>query len=72
MIIPLNLEPHHIGRYVIFNDGKRPPQRGRIKSYTDYRIFVVFHWDENPDEFMLYTAAGCLPEHLSFEEGTYD
>lgn len=56
-----------IGRWVVYDDGVRPPEYGRIKSWNDLYVFVVY---ERPgrdmSRFTEYTAAATRPEDLTF------
>ena len=58
------LSPADIGRWVTYCI--RPPatERGRIKSWSQKFIYVVFHCGGNWDHYADYTAAPTLPEHL--------
>lgn len=61
----INLTPKDIGTWVEFNDGYKI-QKGRIKSWNDSFIFVVFHCDNNWDDFKNYTGCACKSEYLKF------
>ena len=54
------------GRWVKYN---RPycHQRGRIKSWNDRWIFVVYNCADEWDDYQDYTAAATEPNDLRFE-----
>ncbi len=54
-----------IGRWVDYA-GHNTTEKGRIKSFNDKWIFVVFHCDDKWDNFENYTAAACAPESITF------
>ncbi len=56
-----------IGKWVEFASHNGAEQ-GRIKSFNDKWIFVVFHCADNWDDFRNYTAAACAPESITFIE----
>jgi hypothetical protein len=51
--------PLEVGKWVQF-DG----ERGRIKSWNDKWVFVVFHCDDNWQDFENYTGAACKRSDL--------
>ena len=65
MIIIASLSDNDHGRWVIFRGDRN--DRGRIKSWNERFIYVVFccggHWDD----YANYSAAPTLPEDLEFE-----
>ena len=67
MIEIKNLTNADVGRWVVYNDGIRPPERGRIKSWNEKYVFVVY---ERPgrdmSKFREYTAVATAPEDLNF------
>jgi hypothetical protein len=57
------------GRWVIYHAMPGHLERGRIKSWTNQFIYVVFHCpDDQWDNFEDYTAAPTRPEDLEFFE----
>ena len=49
-----------IGDWVVYYDGSKPPEVGKVKSFpTENRdnAFVVYHCDEEWDKFKDYTGA---------------
>ena len=63
-----DLTEKDVGRYVIYTDehpfeGK---ERGRIKSWNDKFIFVVYKCDDDWDNFKNYTGAATYPGNLKF------
>ncbi len=56
-----------IGTWVEYA-GHNTTEKGRIKSFNDKWIFVVFHCDDKWDDFRNYTAAACAPESITFIE----
>ena len=62
------LAPEDVGRWVRYTPPVGNPEDGRIKSWNDKYVFVVYHCDGNWDEFMNYTAAATHPLGLEFIE----
>lgn len=60
------LTKHDIGRWVFYIGRHKPKQAGRIKSWNDHWVFVVYHCDEQWDCFENYTAAATDPKELKF------
>lgn len=57
--------PSDIGRWVLY----RPKnEKGRIKSYNDKFIFVVYKCDNNWDDYQNYTGEATKRENLEFTE----
>lgn len=54
-----------IGRYVEYTS-HNTTKKGRIKSFNDSWIFVVFHCDNQWDNYKDYIAAACSPKNLTF------
>ena len=69
MRIP-DLKPEHVGRWVRYRDAHFPDQSadGRIKSWNDRTVFVVYKCDNQWDRFADFTAAGTSPTDLTFIE----
>lgn len=55
------------GRWVVYTDGTREEQSGRIKRWNDTWIFVVYNCAEEWDNYEDYTAAATDPRDLRFE-----
>lgn len=62
------LSREDIGRWVIYKDGLEKTERGKLKSWNDTFIFVVYNANENwdGDHWKDYTAAATRPEDLEF------
>ena len=56
-----------IGRRVIYKTGFKN-EEGKIKSWNDEWIFVVYHCDNQWDRFQDFTAIATFPEDLVFWE----
>ena len=68
MIDPKKLTPKDVGKKVIYDCGIRDTQPGRIKSWNEKWVFVVYHCDNDWDNFQNYTAAATDPTDLFFDE----
>ena len=70
IVIPINsLEPSDVGRWVVYSACPGHLEYGRIKSWTDRFIYVVYRCpDDQWDRFEDYTAAPTCQEYLEFEE----
>ncbi len=66
MIDIVSLTKEDVGRWVLYQDGSGKKEKGRIKSWNDKFIFVVYHCDSRWDEFENYTAAATDPADLRF------
>ena len=66
MIHLKDLTEKDVGRYVIYTDINGLQEKGRIKSWNDKYIFVVYHCDNNWDNFKNYTGASTHPSNLKF------
>jgi hypothetical protein len=67
MIDIKRLKPEDKGRWVSYRPdacGDELPEVGRIKSWNDRFIFVVFDCDGNWDRWEEYTAMAVYPEDL--------
>lgn len=60
------LKQSDIGRRVLYVPQHGNSEAGRIKSWNDKFIFVVYKCDEDWDNYQNYTAAGTKPEDLRF------
>jgi hypothetical protein len=71
MIAISSLTADDRGRWVIYIALPGLIERGRIKSWTDQFIYVVFHCpDDQWDRFEDYAAAPTRPEDLEFFDGS--
>jgi hypothetical protein len=68
VVIPIaSLTATDVGRWVIYSAVPGHIERGRIKSWTDQFIYVVYRVpDDQWDRFEDYTAAPTRPEDLEF------
>jgi len=55
-----------IGKWVVYNDGFRPPEKGRIKGWNNKYIFVVYNCNGAWDRFQDFTGVATRPEDLDF------
>lgn len=60
------LEKGDDGRYVTYVDSMRDKKLGRIKSWNDKWIFVVYNCADCWDDFRDYTAAATDPKDLTW------
>ena len=61
------LKDSDVGRWVIY-DNEYNREKGRIKSWNDKFIFVVYNCADDWDGFKNYTACATDPYDLSFNE----
>jgi hypothetical protein len=54
-----------IGRWVTYNDG-HTMEHGRIKSWNDKYVFVVYACNNRWEHFQDYTGQSTRPEDLTF------
>lgn len=64
MIFIKDLTEEDIGRQVIYTDGVGEKNPGRIKSWNDKWIFVVYNCADDWDNYQNYTAAATDPRDL--------
>ncbi len=62
-----DLTQKDIGKWV-FYDTYGEKEIGKIKSYNDKWIFVVYHCADNWDDYTNYTAAATNASQLTFCE----
>ena len=68
-MIPIEtLTDRDIGRYVVYTDGVGEKQVGRLKSWNEIWIFVVYHCADDWDNFECYTAAATDPKALEWKK----
>ena len=59
------LEEKDIGRWVIYDDDFKK-EKGKIKSWNDKWVFVVYKCDENWNNFQDYTGCATDSNDLNF------
>jgi hypothetical protein len=63
-----NLKPDDVGRWVIYTDSfTKQTDKGRLKSWNDKTVFVVFKCGGDWSNFQNYTGEGCSPTDVRFE-----
>lgn len=62
-----DLTEKDIGRFVVYTDGVGRKQEGKIKSFTDKHIFVVYQCNNEWDRYEHYIAAATNPKDLTWE-----
>ena len=67
MLNIFSLKDEDKGRWVIYTGGVGETQKGKIKSWNDTWIFVVYHCADEWDNYQDYTAAATEPSDLKFE-----
>lgn len=70
MIDIAKLTDADIGRWVVYTAGDGHTERGKIKSWNDRGVFVVYNAAGNwgGDLWKNYTAAHTSPEDLEFAQ----
>jgi hypothetical protein len=63
-----NLTDKDKGRWVEYVSPHNNVEQGRIKSWNDKWIFVVYKCDNNWDSYTNYTGCATSPEDLNFKE----
>jgi len=63
-----SLKESDVGRWVEYCPAFGKRQKGRIKSWNNKFVFVVYHCDDNWNDYQNYTAAATLPDALSFQQ----
>ncbi len=66
MIDFARLRKEDIGKWVLYTPSYGPTEKGRIKSWNDKWIFVVYTCAGEWDKFQDYTGAATDPENLRF------
>lgn len=61
-----DLKPSDVGRWVVFTPLHGEPKKGRIKSWNDRWIFVVYKCAGNWDKFKDYTGCATDSSALKF------
>ena len=57
-----------IGRFVEYRGGAGERERGRIKSFNDTWIFVVYKCDNQWSRFKEFTGVATDPKDLFYEK----
>jgi len=68
MIDISKLRKKDIGRFVEYRSSGYENEKGRIKSWNDKYIFVVYKCDNQWNRFQDFTSVATLPELLYFIE----
>ena len=66
MINIKELDERDRGRWVKYEDSVGKTERGRIKSWNDKYIFVVYKCNNQWDRFQDFTGCSTNPEDLTF------
>ena len=66
MIDIVELRKEDIGRWVLYEGPAGEKEKGRIKSWNNKYIFVVYKCDHRWDRFQDFTAAATNPEDLRY------
>lgn len=66
MIDIAELKKEDIGKWVLYYSPHGATQKGRIKSWNDKFVFVVYNCASNWDKFQDYTGCATKPEDLRF------
>lgn len=68
MIDISKLTKEDVGRWVIYtSSGGDKVEEGKIKSWNDTNIFVVYHCNDEWDRFQDFTGAATHPEDLEWK-----
>lgn len=65
-----NLTEKDIGRWVVYTTPHGSKETGKIKSWNDAFVFVVYHCAGEWDNYQDYTGCATRPEDLQFKEQT--
>lgn len=66
MINVFDLEKEDVGRWVEYTAPHGAKEEGRIKSWNEFFVFVVYKCAGNWSRFQDYTACATKPEDLTF------
>lgn len=66
MINIANLKTEHIGRFVRYSGVAGEREDGRLKSWNDRFIFVVYKCNNEWHRFQEFTGVATNPENLEF------
>ena len=68
--VPINtqmLRPSDVGKWVIYTNGVGETERGKLKSWNDNNLFVVFQCNNEWERFQDFTGSSCNPKDVHFE-----
>jgi hypothetical protein len=68
MIDIKELGPEHVGKWVEYRGGAGETERGRIKSWNDQFVFVIFRCDGEWNRFKDFIGAATDPNDLTFSD----
>lgn len=71
MIDLVKLTKGDVGRWVEYTPGHGAKERGRLKSWNEKFIFVVYKCDNEWKRFKDYTGAATWPKDLRFVESRF-
>lgn len=60
------LNDSDVGTWVLYDNGPSQQEPGRIKSWNDKYVFVVYSCDKDWDNYKNYTGAATNPEELTY------
>ena len=66
MIDIAELTKEDIGKWVVYTAPHGETEKGRIKSWNDNWVFVVYKCDHQWDRFQDFTGCSTNPEDLEF------
>jgi len=66
MIDIAKLKKEDVGKWVLYTAPHGTTEKGRIKSWNSYFVFVVYNCAGEWDNFKNYTSAATKPEDLRF------
>lgn len=66
MINISELSPEDVGEWILYKNGVGELEKGKIKSWNDNFIFVVYKCDNQWDRFQDYTGCATSPDDLEF------
>jgi len=70
MIDIQKLTPEDVGKWVVYRDpdlpNNPPPEIGKIKSWNDTWVFVVYKCNDEWNQFFNYTGCATDPKCLTF------
>jgi hypothetical protein len=68
MIHIKELGPKDVGKWVEYRGATGETERGRIKSWNDRFVFVVYRCNGEWNRFKDFTAAATNPSDLTFRQ----
>ena len=66
MIQIKELGPEHVGKWVEYRDAAGETERGRIKSWNDRLVFVVYRCDDEWNLVKDFIGTATDPNDLTF------